>query len=206
MHVYDNGSLYSVAVSAAEVREFAARWPCSGMRYATRGIRFQFEKSNGDLVDISGERGTYDGSATLALSQDAQAFGARQLQCINCGAWPEGHCTTRTRPRHHLCDRCAGICEALAIGARQPVMLYDTLDPAHGQDFAAIRPEGRRIATSWTGVELGTIVHKTAPRGRRHRVRGATRYRVRMLDGSMWHGTGPTNNGTYIRLKPFKGE
>lgn len=128
--------------------------------------------------------------------------------CSNCGTPVRGQqhaCLGPKKANTAFCDRCAAIGDALTVGARQPVVLYDTLDPTHGQDFAAIRSEGRRIATSWTGVELGTIVHKTTPRGR-YGMRGATRYRVRMLDGSMWHGTGPTDNGTYIRLKPFKGE
>lgn len=88
----------------------------------------------------------------------------------------------------YFCGTCAGIAEALGIGARQPAFLYDGGD-------------GR--VTSWTGAVLGSIVRKTEPA---RRSLAPVRYRVRMLDDSLWWGTGPSANGTYIRLKPMKGE
>ena len=82
MKAYDNGCFYSVAVSADEVSAFKASWPCSGMP-SQRGIWFQFDKRNGDLVDMKPnnweERGA-DGSAMLALASDAQEYGKRRLQ------------------------------------------------------------------------------------------------------------------------------
>jgi hypothetical protein len=68
MRYRDNGSLYSVNISAREVEDFAARWPCFGSR---RAIWAQFEKRNGDLVDLQGDSGM-DQSGVLALLQDAQ--------------------------------------------------------------------------------------------------------------------------------------
>jgi hypothetical protein len=75
----------------------------------------------------------------------------------------------------------------LAIGARSPVFLYES-------------PVG--VATTMGGIALGVVVRKTMPKGRSF---SAVRFRVRMLDGSLWHGTGPTQNGNYIRLRPMKG-
>lgn len=68
MKYHDNGSLYSVNISAREVEEFASRWPCYGPR---RAIWAQFDKRNGDIVDLAGDRGM-DGSGVSALLQDAQ--------------------------------------------------------------------------------------------------------------------------------------
>jgi len=68
MRYRDNGSLYSVNISAREVADFAARWPCFG---AHRPIWAQFDKRNGDLVDLEGDRGMDEGRLS-ALLQDAQ--------------------------------------------------------------------------------------------------------------------------------------
>lgn len=107
--------------------------------------------------------------------------------CTNCGGGlPDGH-GTRGPANRAFCDKCAGIYEALCIGARAPVLLYDN---------------GEAQASNWTGVILGTIVHHTVPR--RVRTFQPERYRVRMLDGSLWYGTGPHVNGNYIRLRPMK--
>lgn len=76
MRTRDNGAFYSVTVSANEVSEFKDRWPCSGL--PERSIGFQFDKRNGDLVDIWGT-GDYDGDDLLALSHDAQAYGRKRL-------------------------------------------------------------------------------------------------------------------------------
>lgn len=68
MRYRDNGSLYGVNISAREVADFAEHWPCFGPR---RAIWAQFQKSNGDLVDLKGDSGM-DGSGVIALLQDAQ--------------------------------------------------------------------------------------------------------------------------------------
>lgn len=80
MQCFDNGSLYTVTVTTREVRDFASRWPCSGLR--SKPVTFQFDKRNGDLVD-SNDREQHpdaDGSALVALSHDAQAYGAKRLK------------------------------------------------------------------------------------------------------------------------------
>lgn len=83
---------YTVIVTRDGVDDFTGDWPCSHLRGP---IRFEFA-ANGDLVDIRGtptghirrRRGTFeefvhwfedgyeDGYDLLALSQDAEAFGA----------------------------------------------------------------------------------------------------------------------------------
>jgi hypothetical protein len=206
MRFYDNGSLYSVSVSPAEMRAFADRWPCSGMRNPSRGMWFQFDRRNGDLVDIQGERESYDNAAVAALSEDAQKWAQQFVTCTNCGGpLPEGHGVTSRDRKHYFCDACAGLLEALAIGnpKTQAAFLYD---------------DGKGNAVAWTGGVLGQIVHKRLPiathryldprdpRGPAIRRFAPVRYRVRMLDGSLWHGSGPTANGNYIRLRRMKGD
>jgi hypothetical protein len=78
MRFYDQGSLYRVAVSAEEVYQFNTRWPCSELS-ANHGLSFTFDKRNGDLVDHNA-RQFEDGSALVALSQDAQKYGEAQLK------------------------------------------------------------------------------------------------------------------------------
>jgi hypothetical protein len=76
MRVFDNGCFYTVKISCREVEDFKTRWPCSGL--PSRSVRFQFSKRNGDLVDL--HPSTLDGSAALALSQDAQAYSRQRLR------------------------------------------------------------------------------------------------------------------------------
>lgn len=114
--------------------------------------------------------------------------------CTNCnGPLPTTH-GCHGPEGHEFCDACADLGEALGIGARLPTMLYEAPSADTGK---------HGWAKVWTGGILGTIVHKRHPaRGRL----GAVRFRVRMLDGSMWHGSGPSSNGNYIRLRPMAGE
>ena len=61
-----------VCVSADEVRDFMSRWPSSNLN-GTR-LWFEFDHS-GDLVDIGpGDTESQDGSALVALSDDAKAY------------------------------------------------------------------------------------------------------------------------------------
>lgn len=75
MRVRDLGSAFNVNVSRDEVADFRESWPCS--RLPDKAICFQFSKSNGDLIDMWPN--DIDGSAVLALSQDAQAYGMKKL-------------------------------------------------------------------------------------------------------------------------------
>ncbi len=76
MKAFDNGCFYSVTVSRREVEAFKDNWPCSNL--PDRWIWFQFDKRNGDLVDINPN--DIDGEDLLALSHDAQAYGKRKLK------------------------------------------------------------------------------------------------------------------------------
>ena len=60
-----------IRFSCREVGDFNDTWPCSELR--SRSYWFEFEKSNGDLVDTDVPEQD-DGSAALALSQDAWKF------------------------------------------------------------------------------------------------------------------------------------
>ena len=79
MQVFDNGAFYTVTVTRSEVGAFRQSWPCSGLNF--RPVTFQFDKKDGDLVDSNDERNhpDADGAAIVALSQDAQKYGAKRL-------------------------------------------------------------------------------------------------------------------------------
>ena len=81
--VYDNGAFYTVRVTGPTVHAWARRWPGFGS-YPSSGFLFQFDKRNGDLVDLTtgkgGDTEKYDGSGLVALSHDAQEFGRRRLE------------------------------------------------------------------------------------------------------------------------------
>lgn len=72
---YDNGCFFTVTLSRADVDTWAQSWPCFGTR---RALWFQFDKRNGDLVDMGNTAGI-DDSAALAMSRDAHAYGCARL-------------------------------------------------------------------------------------------------------------------------------
>ena len=80
MRVYDNGSYFTVAVYASEVRAFNAGWPGSSLP-GDRSISFQFEKRSGDLVEIMpyDAASEVDGPEATALCEDARNFGCERL-------------------------------------------------------------------------------------------------------------------------------
>jgi hypothetical protein len=67
---------FSVVVTANGVDSFSASWPCAHL--GNGPIRFEYA-SNGDLVDESRDTSRADGSAVLALCEDAQTFGQAAL-------------------------------------------------------------------------------------------------------------------------------
>lgn len=77
MRAYDNGCFFTVLCSENDVYKFAQSWPCFG---DVKSYWFQFDKRNGDLVDTNHQDGDTDGAGILALSQDAQAYGAKRLR------------------------------------------------------------------------------------------------------------------------------
>ncbi len=79
MRIFDNGCFYTVTFSAQDVADFADTWPCSG--FSNKAVTFQFDKSNGDLVDSNDgtNHPNADGSAMVALSEDAMYCGRSRL-------------------------------------------------------------------------------------------------------------------------------
>lgn len=83
MKAHDNGSLFSCTVSSQDISRFKETWPCSGL--VCRNTWFQFDKRNGDLVEIEPQQpDSADGSAVLALCQDAQNYAAKKLKLPPC--------------------------------------------------------------------------------------------------------------------------
>jgi len=89
------GSCYTVTAEPEDVASFTATWPCSGLD-PDCSYRFEFSASNGDLVDVTASRDGKpvdheDGSALVALSEDAGRFGAEQLGLEDVLAirWPD---------------------------------------------------------------------------------------------------------------------
>ncbi len=80
MRVRSQGAFFSVSVSRIEVENFKRHWPCSNL--PDRAVTFQFDKRNGDLVDIWPYRyaAQFDGPAAVALSHDAQECGQKHLK------------------------------------------------------------------------------------------------------------------------------
>lgn len=80
MKAHDNGCFFSVTISRADVERFKGSWPCSGL--PNRPIWAQFDKRNGDLVDMEPshlEEMGADGGAVCAIIQDGQNYAASKL-------------------------------------------------------------------------------------------------------------------------------
>jgi hypothetical protein len=221
--VIGDGSLYGAATNPSAAHATSTQWWI--------GLRLEHEPFSIYAAEVSAEhakhleaQGTsgqfypdgYDAmrtleSARLDFCNDYEGGASWKPPtvdiCANCAAPLDikrtGGCVSKDRKRE-FCQACSGISSALSIGARQPALLYD---------------DGKGNATDWLGAIMGRIIHKHKPgeysqHGTspgpfltiRGGMRGAVRYRVRMLDGSVWHGSGPTDNGNYIRLKPMKGQ
>jgi hypothetical protein len=77
--VTDSGSFYTVAISAADVRDFADTWPCAG--FSDNPVTFEFDRRNGDLMDSNDQEmhPNADGGAMVALSDDAMRVGESRL-------------------------------------------------------------------------------------------------------------------------------
>lgn len=65
-----SGNRRKVIFSQSDVDAFNRQWPCSELR--SRSYWFEFDR-NGDLIDTDVPEHD-DGSAALAMSQDAQAY------------------------------------------------------------------------------------------------------------------------------------
>lgn len=83
MRFYDKGRWYGVSFNETEISDFRRQWPASGL-HGLRSIYFEFDKRNGDLVDLKAngkhDAGRFDGPALVALSEDAQKLAIRKLE------------------------------------------------------------------------------------------------------------------------------
>lgn len=77
MKAHDNGCFYSVTISTADVYAFRQQWPCSNL--PDRSIWAQFDRRNGDLVDLKPSLENADGGAVLAIIADGQAYAKKRL-------------------------------------------------------------------------------------------------------------------------------
>jgi len=71
---YDNGAFYSVQFGQDEVRAFTRRWPGHNL-HGVKSVWAQFDRKNGDLVDLkvnNGDSEPWDGPALVALVGDMQ--------------------------------------------------------------------------------------------------------------------------------------
>lgn len=87
----DNGAFYSVSFGEDEVRAFRSRWPASGLG-ALRTVWAQFDRRNGDLVDLQCNRRDcyrFDGPALAALVSEMQCAATRKGAKANA---PKDHC------------------------------------------------------------------------------------------------------------------
>ena len=62
MRAFGKGSTFGVQCTCDGLEAFAAQWPCSGFRYGDR-VLFEFDKRNGDLVDVDYRGSTGYGQA-----------------------------------------------------------------------------------------------------------------------------------------------
>ena len=87
MRAARHGDYFSVTATRDDVDDFAAQWPCSGLR--SRSVWFQFDR-HGDLVDTNDQtqHPNADGSALVALCEDCLKYGAKRLGLDLAWRWP----------------------------------------------------------------------------------------------------------------------
>lgn len=77
MKAFDNGCLFSVTISKKDVIDFKKRCPCSNL--PEKSIWAQFDKRNGDLIDLTPNLSSADGSAAQAIIDDGKEFAMKKL-------------------------------------------------------------------------------------------------------------------------------
>ena len=81
MTTQDNGCFLSVTVSSSEVLFLRQSWPCSGL--PSSSIWFQFDRKNGDLVDMRPNCFYSDVWAVNALCQEAKQFAVKTAGLVS---------------------------------------------------------------------------------------------------------------------------
>lgn len=91
IRTYDNGAFYGVSIGENEISEFRSRFPASGLG-GLRNCWAQFDKRNGDLVDIQcngKECDRFDGYPLSVLMRDMQCMATKKGSKANA---PKTHC------------------------------------------------------------------------------------------------------------------
>ena len=70
------------------------------------------------------------------------------------------------------------------------------------RDFFAYISDDNKTVTTWTGAKLGNVTRRTVSQGRWSSYGITHRHYVRVTDihGGKWYGSGPVENGQYVRL------
>ena len=100
-----------------------------------------------------------------------------------------GYAVLRDPPEARICYGCADTRERLAMRKDDKIFAYLSADQA-------------RI-TTWTGGVLARVTWVSFPK----RVGFGRRQYVNAIDatGQKWHGSGPVDSGSYVRLTRTKG-
>lgn len=110
---------------------------------------------------------------------------------------------------HAPTDTESSMTNGIARTADDRTMCYACADDAQRADlltesrvFAYLSGDGRKV-TTWTGGELGTVTALWRDAGRWSTYGIVHRCYVRVTDvhGQRWHGSGPVENGDYVRLR-----
>lgn len=91
IRTYDNGSFYSVSIGEDELYNFRKTFPASGLSNL-RNIWAQFDRRNGDLVDMrcnGRDCERFDGSGLSALLGDMQCIATEKGRKAKA---PKMHC------------------------------------------------------------------------------------------------------------------
>ena len=91
VRTYDNGAFYTVSFGEQEVRDFRRSYPASGLQ-SLRSVSAQFDRRNGDLVDLkcnSRDCHRFDGPALVALTEDMQCAATKKGSKARA---PKDHC------------------------------------------------------------------------------------------------------------------
>lgn len=115
------------------------------------------------------------------------------METLNCGHTPTAipGCTGTgygvTPDGYTLCYQCG---------------YEDTLAAMRWETTLFAYQASNGMVTDWPGHHLGKITAQRVVTGG-----VASRLKVEMIDlhGQRWHGTGPTDSGTYLRLRKAKG-
>lgn len=117
---------------------------------------------------------------------------------LDCGHEPTDHGRAFATGAARTADG-RRICYACADDEQRADMLTEPR-------FVAYLSSDQRRVTTWTGGTLGAVTRYTTDAGRWSTFGIVHRCYVRVTDvhGNHWTGTGPVENGDYVRLRRIK--